>query len=394
MNIIVTTLLDLEHDRNGVVSVANDLNRLLAGAGHRLTVVTPPSGVPTVRRSYFLRMRRLINTLSRTVGSPALFLVGLRLTVWELGQRMAADADRCDVVIAHDPLSAGAALAAVRNRCPVLLFCHFWTEPWDEFASAGLLPAGSAPYGRLKRMMAQLLDHPQVTLLPVSESNRLLLRRITTPGREERIRLVYPGVTVPPSTAPAADAADHLPVIINVGNLEPRKNQRILPLVAAELLKLGCPCRFILTGPEETAEKEYLLAELRACGVESLFTLTGPQSRREVLEGMAKADLYVHTSLMESFGMTLVEAMAAGTPVMALEYEALHEILPETPEAIIPSGATPREIAEALLPLLTDRERRAALQARQGMLFARRFSSQAFLSRVLEVIDTSRRQRG
>ena len=86
-------------------------------------------------------------------------------------------------------------------------------------------------------------------------------------------------------------------------------------------------CRFLLVGAEQSEEKirvQELAAKLH---VNDLFTFFGEQERDAVFNLMAESDLYLHTSLEESFGMTLVEAMACNIPVMALEYEALQEIL-------------------------------------------------------------------
>ena len=84
--------------------------------------------------------------------------------------------------------------------------------------------------------------------------------------------------------------------------------------------------------------------------------------------------------------MTLVEAMACNIPVMALEYEALQEILPGMPEAVIPQDATPEQIAARIAPILSDRKKLGALQVRQRSVYERCFSSRAFVARYLEII--------
>ena len=120
--------------------------------------------------------------------------------------------------------------------------------------------------------------------------------------------------------------------------------------------------------------------------VTELFTFWGIQDRATVFTLLAQADLYLHTSLEESFGMTLLEAMACNIPVLALEYEALQEILTDTPEAVIAQESKPEEIAALLVPLLRDRVKLEALQISQRALYERTFSSEAFLSRYLEII--------
>jgi glycosyltransferase involved in cell wall biosynthesis len=393
MNILTTSIMDLERDRNGVVSVAQELNHLLREAGHRVDTLTPANGKGIAVGRFASRLARVTSYLHRVAGSPAWFLVGLRLSVWALERRCKTQAISCDAVIAHDPLTAGAALHGAGGRVPVLLFCHFWTEPWLEFSAAGLLPSGSAPFRQLQRMMTDTLNDPRVTLVPVSARNATLVRQIA-PHAGARIMTAYPGVASlrPANRVERGDQA--LPVIINVGKIERRKNQRILPAVAVELRRLGRPCRFVLVGPEEREESAFIRAEISAQGVDDLFTLTGPLERDAVMKALSGADLYLHASVSESFGMTLVEAMVAGTAVMALEYEALNEILPDTPEAVIPAEAAPADIALKLAEALADRTCLAEMTRRQAAVFEARFTSRAFCGRVLEIIEAARAAHG
>lgn len=382
MRFVVATIMDLERDTNGVISVATDLNRLLREAGYTVLTATPRMGRKTVTD-------RIVARISRMVNSAFVRLLSLRLTVGQLERVIAGLSGPFDAIIVHDLLAAEAALRAAGNGCPVLLFCHFWTAPWTEFSDAGYLPEDSSGFRMLKSRMQATLGDRRITLLPVSERNARMLRQIVPDLDPQRIAVAYPGVASPEPTSAREQVPDRLPVIINVGKVEKRKNQRILPQVAAELQRLGRPCRFLLAGPQEPDEAALIRAEAQRCGVADQFSLPGALPREEVLTAMAGADLYLHTSLNESFGMTLVEAMAAGTPVMALEYEALQEIMPDTPEMIIPVSASPADIASRVAGLLNDRSRLAHLQQLQTALFQRRFSQQAFRDRVLEIISAA-----
>jgi glycosyltransferase involved in cell wall biosynthesis len=388
MNISTVSFLDLTQDKNGVTSVANDLNQLLESAGDQIRIVTPTAILDSRSAGAALKASRLARRIHRSTGSAFSFLGSLYITALALQRHMTANGALCDAVIAHDPISAGAALRASGGRYPVLLICHFWTEPWTEFSDAGLVPEHSRAFRFLRRWMERILNSPGLTLVAVSQRNAALLRRIA-PGSAERIHVAYPGVNRPAASDQIRPATVQPPVIINVGKMEKRKNQRILPDVAAELVRRGFPCRFMLVGPQEADEKAYILDKADSLGVGELITMTGSLERTEVVQLMQGADLYLHTSLMESFGMTLVEAMAAGTPAMALEYEALHEILPDTPEMVIPATATPQEIADLLIQLFADRQRLAGIRIRQSMVFEQRFSSQAFLSRIRDIISAA-----
>lgn len=390
IKILVTTIMDIDNDINGVISVTNDLNSLFTEAGHTVRNITPANGRSTLTGKVLSRLIRTTERLYRAADSRQGLPVRLIITSWGLRQRIARFSDWCDVIIAHDVISAGAAVKACGGRRPVLLFCHFWTEPWEEFTAAGMLPEETPAYRRLKLHMLQILKNQHLTLVPVSDRNLDLVSRITGETGTGRIMRVYPGFPLP-RCAPRNEAdANRMPLIINVGKIEQRKNQRILPLVAVELLRLGHPCRFMLVGPEEPEEKEFILARARELGVHDFFSMVGSQNRQSALTAICQADLYLHTSLRESLGLTLVEAMAAGTPVMALEYDALHELMPDTPEMIIPVDAKPADIAMRISKLLADRGRLKEIQEHQSAVFDRLFSAKAFISRIMEIITTTR----
>lgn len=87
---------------------------------------------------------------------------------------------------------------------------------------------------------------------------------------------------------------------------------------------------------------------------------TGWQTREQALSGMAKLDIYVHTSAWDGLSNTLLEAMALGKPVVATDIPANR--------AVIEDGVTgflcrdERQMAETVKKLLAD----PALRARAG----------------------------
>jgi len=159
-----------------------------------------------------------------------------------------------------------------------------------------------------------------------------------------------------------------------VGKIERRKNQRLLVDVAGIFEQMNRPCRFLLIGPDDPAEMAYLVERVHRAGLEHRVTFTGKQTRDGVFEQMRKASLYFHASVEESFGMTLIEAMSVGLPVFALRYDAVGEILPTTPQAVVRPEETPDAIARKLMGYLDEPERLDRLAAAQGAVYRERFS--------------------
>lgn len=144
-----------------------------------------------------------------------------------------------------------------------------------------------------------------------------------------RIRTVPCGVDVsefyPASKAAARRAlglaADEF-VILQLGRMVPRKG---IDNVVRALARLPAAlnARLLVVGgesatPDERATPEIarLRAIARECGVAARVTFTGQRQRAELRDCYAAADVFVTTPWYEPFGITPLEAMACGTPVI------------------------------------------------------------------------------
>ena len=141
--------------------------------------------------------------------------------------------------------------------------------------------------------------------------------------------------------------------VLYVGSIEPRKN----PLAAAHAAR-EAGRRLVVVGP---AKDERLARELARAGAE----LRGYVEKAELAELYRGAACLVHPSRYEGFGLTVVEAMASGTPVVAAPDAAVREVAGDA--AVY---ARPDELAEAIGRAVAERERLAAA----GLERAKRFS--------------------
>jgi glycosyltransferase involved in cell wall biosynthesis len=115
-----------------------------------------------------------------------------------------------------------------------------------------------------------------------------------------------------------------VPVLLCVGRLVPRKGvDNVVRALGVLVRKLGVPAELLVVGgnsdiadPASTPEIGRLRALAAEEGVADRVTFTGRRSRELLKLYYAAADAFVTTPWYEAFGMTSIEAMACGTPVV------------------------------------------------------------------------------
>ncbi|HEY3727882.1 MAG TPA: glycosyltransferase family 1 protein [Solirubrobacteraceae bacterium] len=165
---------------------------------------------------------------------------------------------------------------------------------------------------------------------------------------------------------PATGGQPGEPYVLAVGDLRAKKNLAALVRAFVALRRRGAGHRLVLAGVD--AGEGPWLREL--AGGEPV-QLTGYVSDARLDALLAGAELLVHPSLYEGFGLVVLEAMARGTPVLAARATALPETGGDAAEYFDPHD--PRDLPRRLEALLQDAARRAEL-ARRGLARAAQFS--------------------
>lgn len=169
-------------------------------------------------------------------------------------------------------------------------------------------------------------------------------------------------------------------VVLNVGNLTSRKAQEVLvrSLSRVQLRVPEVKCWIAGSLELEPGTAGMIQEEIKLLGLEQCLTLLGP--RRDVADLIAAADVFVLSSRQEGFPITILEAMAAGKPVVTTAVGGCAEAVVHGVTGLVVPAEDPRRLADALVEVLND----SAAAARMGAAGRRRVESRFSVDTMVE----------
>ena len=217
-------------------------------------------------------------------------------------------------------------------------------------------------------------------LLTVSETSRrdIVSALRLGPADAARVRVVPNGVdpaffAAGEGRPPVRAADDPAPrVLLYVGRTDPYKNVPLLvEAFAAARARAPRPLRLVVAGSRDPRYPE-AEARARALGVADAVEFAGALPFAELVARYRSADLLVHPSRYEGFGLQIAEAMAAGLPVACSDGGAAPEVAGGAARVVPLAGGAPA-FADAILALLSDPAELARLREaglRRAALFS------------------------
>ena len=291
-----------------------------------------------------------------------------------------------DAILAQCPVSAAAALD-VRNAMnlatPIAMVCHFNHSEAGEYRDKGEL-AGAKAYEDMLACEQRILESVD-RVIYVSNWARENVEKVRGVNARSSA-VIWNGISVGPAprlTRAQLGLGDDDVVLINVGSIEPRKNQLgLIDLFAA--VHAQCPrTKLVLVGdgPQRSAV-EAKIAERRL--TDSVLLLG---HRRDVAAILPSADVYVHYASLENCPLVLLEAARAGVPVAAIpaggvpELQAALDCRVELDPSDLP-GTVNR-----LRPLLDDPQLRHSQGAAARAAFERNFTQESMTEAYLNALS-------
>ena len=172
-------------------------------------------------------------------------------------------------------------------------------------------------------------------------------------------------------------------VLLTVSRLVPGKRVADAVDVAEALVREGRSVRLWIAG--DGPERPDLAGMVRERGLDDVVRLLGV--RADLRRLMAAADFVLHPSGYEACSRVLVEAMAAGLPIVARAVGGNADLLGDGRCGVLVDGDD--EMLAAVRSLLDDPERARALGEQGHQRFTAEFSSEVVLPRYLELYRTA-----
>jgi glycosyltransferase involved in cell wall biosynthesis len=209
--------------------------------------------------------------------------------------------------------------------------------------------------GRVARRLDAILTSSEVSRAAIASDFRVPAARIHN---------LQNGVELPPPGQPRSRPSH--PELLFVGRAsDPNKGLEILLSALSRLpaeISLRCLCE-----PPHPGDPVH--SSLRRLELESRVRFEGKVPRDRLEAAYRDAAIAVVPSLFEGFGLPAIEALAAGTPVVASDAGALPEVLDRAGAGRRVPARDPRALAEGILAVLADwdAEQRKVLGARSQL---------------------------
>jgi glycosyltransferase involved in cell wall biosynthesis len=174
-----------------------------------------------------------------------------------------------------------------------------------------------------------------------------------------------------------------------LSSLFPSKGLFVFIEAIAEARAASPELQGIIAGPWPTEEiRSQAIALVRSLSMEEAVSFVGP------VEGVAKARLFREVDIfcfpssypLEGQPLVIIEAMAAGLPVVATEWRGIPETVVDGETGILVDIASPKLVAEKLTLLAGDAELRSRLGAAGRARYERLYTQGAFGDRMLHVL--------
>jgi glycosyltransferase involved in cell wall biosynthesis len=264
-------------------------------------------------------------------------------------------AERPDISHTHLP-RADLAAAFGRLLCPTVAWVSSVHAIYDQcWAGRGTLPLLTFAWRQADTVVA--ISH--------AVKKWLVMKRRVPP---DQVTVIHYGIEPEPFGRPTADLREtwglgRSAIVGSVGRLESGKGYDCLIEAMSSILKLAPNTCLLIAGHDPWGYGKHLQALINTLGLHERVRMVGFQS--DIVSFLGALDVFAFASHSEGFGQAVIEAMAAGKPVVASKIPPLTEIVVDGETGLLAEPRKPEALAHAITWLLSHPEE-AKQMGRQG----------------------------
>lgn len=349
----------------------------LLAAGHDAHVVAPARGNYVDRESNVFRVPalQLPPPLRGSLGLPQKWPVAVTMRGL-----------KPDVIHSQHPFWMGKVAASFAREMRVPLVYTFHTR-YDEYAERYVPFAPKLACRYMMGMMRRYMQHCSLVVAPTPSIRAFILHAFAL---DIPVRVVPTPVELSayqraePQRVRRRLGLGDGKLLIYLGRLDREKGLDLLLGAFARVAAVDDEVRLMLVGRGQSREALGQLAQQLGIGQRVIFVGAVPHD--QVPDYVAAADLFCFPSVTETQGLVLLEAMAAGTPVVAVEAPGSMDILFDGGGVLVP--ARDADLAEGVLGIMADEGLRREL-ARQAVQVVERYSIQSATARLVAAYQTA-----
>lgn len=379
--LVIATMLR-EHGATGVQTHVQQLLACLTATGTDVTLVTPFSWARPLTYPVF-GFRLILERLSHSA-SVAWYRGGHEVFLRQALRRKLAKLGEC-VIYAQGPLEARAALRARKGKNQrVVMAVHFKTSQADEWCDTKTFPIkhGGRVYRGIRKTEQKTILQLDGILYVSHWARDALLSWLPEAAAVPDVVIGNFTTTLQPEPQPEPIAD-----LVSTGALDTVKNHTFLLDVLAEARQSGRNLTLDLYG--DGALRSELEEKTRSLGLTDQVRWRG--FRRDVRSFLPGYRAYVHASYSETSSLAIMEAMAAGLPIVAGRIGGVQELFDEGIEGRFWPLDDHKRAAEILLGLLDDERALLGFSEAARKRFYSEYDGSVVVPRLLAFLHGDRR---
>jgi glycosyltransferase involved in cell wall biosynthesis len=289
----------------------------------------------------------------------------------------------------HNPLQVLALLHLIRKENAHILHTHgYFGNTFGRLAAIlakthVIIAHVHTPYSSFKKrniMMERFLSLFTDKIVCVSQAVKRFVVEVEGIN-EKKTSLIYNGVGEPrlfemdsyePVNRKSLGISDKDFVVITVASLTPHKGHRVLIDAARVVTKSYENVRFLIAG--DGPLRNELESYTKEAGLSSKVVFTG--QRKDIATLLSLGDFFVLPSIeREGLGIALIEAMAAGLPVIGTRLGGIPEVIEDRVNGLLVAPGNAGELATAIEKLASDRSMKAKMGMNGKQLYELKFTA-------------------